>query len=235
MRGGLTAVDEPGLVAGERTEGDPGPAPARSSASSSAQAGPVNPIESYRQQRMAAALRGLRYDSGRAEIDASLPDLPARDAAEAVLSHGRGLDFYSQNMFVEAIEAFTRAVLLDPDAAQPYSDLALALVAKGRMSEALAAYGSALDRDPSAVETRMRRAMALEMADRSDEAVDEWNAVLEHDPDNATAHGRLAILHYYAGRYAEAWAHVHAVEALGGAVPPQFRPLLAAHMPEPAN
>ncbi|MBW7904263.1 MAG: tetratricopeptide repeat protein [Phycisphaerae bacterium] len=234
MRGGLTAVDEPGLVAGERTGGDSAPAPAQGSASS-AQAGPANPIENYRQQRMAAAMRGLRYESGRAEIDTSLSDLPAHDAAEAALSHGRGLDFYSRNMFVEAIGEFTRAVLQDPDAAQPYSDLALALVAKGRMNEALAAYASALDRDPSAVETRMRRAMAFEMADRSHEAIDEWSAVLEHDASNLAAHGRLAILYYYAGRYSEAWAHVHAVEALGGAVPPQFRPLLAAHMPEPAN
>lgn len=198
-------------------------------------AGPMNPIDNYKHERMRNAMRGLRYESGRAEIDAAeaAKVVTGRDAAAAAESNALGTELFETSMYVEAIEAQTRAVLQDPDVASYYSDLGLALTRKGKMDEAIAAYQSALDRDPESEATLARLAMGYELANRSAAAVEAWEQVVARVPTDTYAHMRLAVLNYYAGDYALAWEHVHAAEAAGGSVPPQFRPLLAQQMAEP--
>lgn len=65
------------------------------------------------------------------------------------------------------------------------------------------------------------------------QAVDTWEEVVDLDSNHAKTHERLAIALYYLGDYQASWGHVHAAEALEHEVPPQFRPLLEAQMPEP--
>jgi tetratricopeptide (TPR) repeat protein len=197
--------------------------------------GPVHPIENYKQERLAQAMRGLRYDSGRVEIDAAeaAKVVTGHDAGAAAAKNAEGNDFLNSGLVVESIGAHTSAVLLDPDNAEYYSDLGVALTRKGLMDEALAAYRSSLDRNPANVETHVRLAKALQSWKQPVEAIQVWQHVLTLNPDSADVHSRLARLMYFEGRYAEAWEHVHAAEALGGSVPPQFRPMLAQHMPEP--
>ena len=65
------------------------------------------------------------------------------------------------------------------------------------------------------------------------QAIETWGRVLAVDPNHAKTHERLAIVLYYLHDYQQSWRHVHAAEALGHQVPPQFRPLLEARMPEP--
>jgi len=71
--------------------------------------------------------------------------------------------------------------------------------------------------------------------DQREQALAELQRALELEPAHAQARERLALQLYYTGRPAEAWTQVHAAEALGQAVPPQFRALLARAYPEPSS
>jgi hypothetical protein len=83
------------------------------------------------------------------------------------------------------------------------------------------------------VEARFNLAHSLWMLSESDAAIAEMEEVIARDPANAAAYERLAIWRYYAGDDAAAWRNVHAAQALGHGLPPQFLDLLAARTPDP--
>ena len=195
------------------------------------------PPSHYRAELLRQAMRGLRYDSGRVEIDEPVAATVAERGTleQAMAEYDRGQELLRHNRRIQAIEAHTRAVLIAPEAAVLYEGLGTALLAKQQGPEAIAAYRSALDLDPDSVTVRFNLAQALQRAGQFDVAVDTLNEVLGLEPDHAGAHGRLAILLYYLQRDAEAWVHVHRAESLGATVPPQFRELLARRTPEPVD
>ncbi|MCG3127562.1 MAG: hypothetical protein CHACPFDD_02425 [Phycisphaerae bacterium] len=197
--------------------------------------GAASPIDDYRRGRVIAAMRGLRYESGLVEIDAAEAGkiVATQDPDEAAAENARGRQLLDEGMSVEAVAAHTRAVLLAPNVAAYYDALGTALVTKGRIAEALASYRTALKLDPRLIETRYRAGNMLEMLGRSDEAIAVWEDVVAQMPAHADAHRKLAIAHYFQGRYDAAWVETHLVEALGQSVPPQFRKLLEGQMAEP--
>lgn len=198
-------------------------------------AGQTAPPSHYRSALLADAMRGLRYDSGRVEIDHAVADTIARRGtrAEALAEYERGRELLQRNQRILAIKAHTRAVLIAPDEPLVYEGLAAALLAKGKVAEAVAAWRTALDLDPERLEARLHLAEALQRQRRFAGAAATFRQVLKQDPQCAAAHARLAVVLYYLGDDAGAWQHVHRAEALGAPVPPQFRALLARRTPEP--
>lgn len=198
--------------------------------------GGASPIEDYRKARTAKAMRGVLYDSGRVVIDeaAAREIVPNPDPSQAAAEFSRGEHLlYQENNREEAIAAFTRAVIHDPARAESYDGLGRALATKGKSREAIAAYRTALDLEPRRVDTTFNLAVAFQMSGQADEALRGWERTLKLDPNHAEAHSRLAIERYYRGENAASWRHVHAAEALGHPVPPQFRVLLEGQMAEP--
>ena len=195
------------------------------------------PPSDYRKELLRQAMRGLRYESGRVEIDEAVADTIVHRGtrAEAMAEYERGEAFLQQNQRIQAIGAFTRAVLIDPDEALLYEGLGTALLTKQKTHEALAAYRTALDRDPLLTTARLHLADALQRLGQHAEAANELREVIRREPDNGPARSRLAIVLYYVGDDTGAWEQVHAAEALGQPVPPQFRALLAQRAPEPAG
>lgn len=213
-----------------------GPAESTVAAGQTEQQAPaLSPIDDYRHARLARAMAGLKYDSGLVEIDGPVAAriVAGRDAQQAAAEYASGRQLLEQGLFVEAIAAHTKAVLLDPQQAEYYDGLAVALITRGRVEQALAAYRTCLSLDDSRVETRFRMGYALQMLGRLEEAVAEWSKVVEQQPAHGEAHSRLAIGYYYLGDYPSAWRHTHAAEAAGFAVPPQFRELLRTRLAEP--
>ena len=195
------------------------------------------PVTVSKQQRLQEAMEGLRYESGRGEIDRKVAG-EVRDGgadADAMASFERGEELLAENRRVEAIEAFTLAVLIAPEVPALYEGLGRALKDKGLMEEAKAAFGSALDRDPDFLDARVQLAVATEMLGRQEEANRAWRDVLALAPDHVQAHTRLAIGLYYLHEFDAAWEHVHRVEGMSHEVPPQFRILLANRLSDPAE
>ncbi len=203
------------------------PAPANS---------PVSPPNEYRRRLTREAMRGLRYDSGRVEIepDEARAIVQHEDPQQARAAYDRGQELLRHNRVIQSVKAHTKAVLLDPKNAELYEGLGTALLVKRKMPEAAAAFRTALDLVPESVSARFKLADALNRMGRLEEAIGEMRAVLAQEPQHAEAHRLLAMALYYAGRDVEAWEHVHRAEALGRAVPPQFRELLAGTAPRPA-
>ena len=69
--------------------------------------------------------------------------------------------------------------------------------------------------------------------ERFDEAIQDLKQALVLRPNYGEAHNNLAVIYLYRKDYPNAWIHVHAAEASGVRVNPQFRMELAALLPEP--
>lgn len=186
---------------------------------------------------VSAAMRGISYEGGTLAIDTeaarTLVEGPDAAASARALEQGRRL--IAINHREDAIAAMTRAVLLDPSSADALEGLGQALTVRRKYPEAAAAFRAALELAPG------KAALHVELADIQVRLNDRESAVaglrraLELDPDHAKARERLALQLYFTGRPDAAWDQVHASEARGHAVPPQFRLLLAQAHPEPAG
>lgn len=199
--------------------------------------GSISPIENYKQERLNKALRGLDYGTGRVTFGADWREVEAEIAPEAtaaslVVEGGTNLE---SSLFVEAIASFTHAVIRDPGSVEAYRGLAKALIGKGKTEFAHAAMETALDIAPTDAELLFELGLNYQRESDLEAAIATWNRLLDVQPQHAAAHERLAIAHYYLNEFDAAWTHVHAAEALGHAVPPQFRPLLEAKLAEPVQ
>lgn len=198
---------------------------------------PMPPLSEWKEQRTTQAMRGLRYDSGRVELDqpAASEIAPQRSREQAFAEMRRGVELAQQNYKTDALATLTKAVLLAPDEGELYLPLGWALEAKSKTNAALAAFATMLDLLPESLDARVALALTLQRSGDGLAAIDMWNSVLERRAGDAEAHRRLAILYYYQNDYAAAWLHVGAVEDLNQTVPPQFRSLLASRSPEPVR
>jgi tetratricopeptide (TPR) repeat protein len=199
---------------------------------------PPSAGQSFKEKRLAEALRGLDYGSGRVVVDTAAADpLPgAEQFASAADAYQRGLYYlFEKNDRVAAIGALTRAVIMAPDNPEHLTGLGQALLRKGKGDEAIASFNTALDLAPDHFEARKQLAWALQMSGDYQSSRQAWLRVLDLDPDHGEAHGRLAVLEYYLEDYESAWASVARAEDLGYEVPPQFLPLLREKMPPPAK
>ena len=193
----------------------------------------ANPIEQYKQKVVREAMEGLRYDTGRVEIDKTHPrnleNIGNLDAAHAAHEQGQ-YNLNNHNNFLGAIRNFSDAVIIAPDEPTLYVSLGEALSYKGQNKPAEASFRTALDLNPNLIDARQDLAALLYSVGRENEAIEEWNAVLTLDPNNAEAHGRLALAYYYQNDYTQSQNHLRRADQLGyDGIPPQFRPLLASH------
>jgi Flp pilus assembly protein TadD len=195
----------------------------------------TSPDRAGREEALNAAMRGLRYDDARIEIDSPVAAeiVPSPSSDQAAIEQAAGQIALGERRFIDAVANYTRGVLNAPDNSEALEGLGWSLHGAGRSKEACVAARSAYELNPTV--TRLPEALALFAQSAGDftQSVDAWRAVLSLDPNHATARGRLAILHYFSEDHAAAWAQLHAAEAAGQSVPPQLRGLLAEQMPEP--
>ncbi len=206
----------------------PAPAPGlgsaqRSTGETSTTPGPTN----YKQARLAAAIAGLRFDTGVVEVesedDYDLEFAWARfEEASALVDLGLAL---------QAIAAYRDSIQRAPDLADPYNGLGMILRLQNKMNEALAALRTAVRLDPNFIDAQFNLAITLWMTGEPNEATRQMQQVVQLQPDHALAHERLAIWSYYSGQADDAWQHVRAAQALNHALPPQFIALMETKMP----
>lgn len=193
--------------------------------------GAAEPETMDRSARKREALRGIDYSGSVARVDAAAARQP--DDAAAALALEQVRENLEINRNWTAIEAATQAVLFADSSAVAWGELGRTLLTKGLPTEAHAAYQAALELAPDEPGLLMASADAMiRIGDRA-AAIGELQRVLSVSPENAAARERLALQLYYTGQTQAAWTEVHAVEAAGGQVPPQFRVLLSKAMAEP--
>lgn len=111
---------------------------------------------------------------------------------------------YQAGRYGEAIERFRQLIQLNPDRAELYTNLGIALRAAGLLSEAIESYGKAVRLDPRSAETYYNLANALKEQERYSEAIDNYKRATEVNPDFAQAYYNLGNLLRGQQQYADA-------------------------------
>jgi tetratricopeptide (TPR) repeat protein len=111
-----------------------------------------------------------------------------------------------------AIDWFAQAIRQDPNVADYFSNLATALVNRGRLDEAIKSLDRALVLKPDWSELWLRMGMLLQQQDRTGEAGLCFDRALSVDPVYLEAANAAALSHFNAGRFEEAIARFeHAI------------------------
>ncbi len=179
--------------------------------------------------RLAAAMVGLTYEADREVVvneGASGPDPQAASAA-----FERGVALLAHNERIEAVGAFTQAVILDDAAADHYRGLGEALLTVNKTDEAIAALRTALARDPDDIESHYWLAEAFGARVDLAGARDQFETVVERDPRHGRAWSRLAVFRYYTDDRVGAQTALDRADTLGAAIPGQLAALIAGTVP----
>ncbi len=117
----------------------------------------------------------------------------------------------------EAVEAFDRAINLDPDYVEPRIGRGNAFQSQGQHEEAIAAYLYAITLDPDYIGKSATLRNKLGDSYRSlglySKAIEAYRYAIEHDSKCAAAHHGLGKVHHVEGRYGEAIeAYEYAIE-----------------------
>ncbi len=115
-----------------------------------------------------------------------------RPAGPTSLSHNdRGVALKRAGRFEEAIDAYRRAIALDPNHAAAHNNLGNALSNVGQMESAIEAYRRAIELKPEYAEAYNNLATVLTNLDRPGEAIAACQTALKFRPDLAEIHNSL--------------------------------------------
>jgi tetratricopeptide (TPR) repeat protein len=106
------------------------------------------------------------------------------ETADAKFWINKGDDLYGQGKYDEAIQAYDKAIKLDPKA-EYWIRKADALVASGKYDVAVHAYEKAIELDPNDAMAWLYKGLSLDKLGRRDEAIQAYDKVIELSPELA--------------------------------------------------
>ncbi len=106
-------------------------------------------------------------------------------------AYGEGASYLQLGSLDKAVEAFDRAINLNPDLADAYNAKGVIFTRRREYDEALKLYQKALTLNPSDAGIRLNIVLTYHLQGRRDEALKEYRRVLETSPEMA---GRISYL-----------------------------------------
>ena len=149
-----------------------------------------------RSEPQASGESGSRSDwrnvlgSARSEPQAS----GVKESASELFEVGCRLDS-ERETYAEAIEAYRRALEIDPEHADSHCNLGSIFYNQGRRGPARACFERALEIEPQHVEANLNLATMLEEDEHNEPALRHYKRALASDPFYADAHVSLALLY----------------------------------------
>jgi tetratricopeptide (TPR) repeat protein len=143
-----------------------------------------------------------RGNADREEIN----DVSPYDSATTFFS--KGLSYYDQGRWHEAIEAFEKAALAEPDYALAYFGLGITYSRLELWEEALASFAKAVALSPYHAEAYLGLGVAYTVLGRNNDALEVCRKAVQIKPQYAQAHYALALIYLKLGDQAsalEAW------------------------------
>jgi FkbM family methyltransferase len=141
-------------------------------------------------QTLVEAIR--HHHAGRvAEAEELYQTILNSPSANGVANYGFGLLCASQGRSREAVDAYRRAITIQPNFVDAYINLGTTVLALGRQEEAMTLYRQAIAIDPANIMAQGNLGKALQDMGRVDEAIAAYRAVIACQPDDALAHANL--------------------------------------------
>ena len=145
-------------------------------------------------QEQIIALNNL-YHSGQMEMtERSCRELLKSFPQSLNVINVLGAALQVQGKFIEAVQAFDRAIDLKPDFAEAFSNRGNALKELGQMQHAVASYDNAIQLNPDFADAWFNRGNALKDLGKLGQAIESYNKTLKLAPDFAPAHRNLSAL-----------------------------------------
>ena len=130
------------------------------------------------------------------QYDAAIPHYKTalQSQPRAIIWNNLGESLVATGRLEEAINAFQKALKLNPSFGNAHHNLALALARSGRQQESLVHFGDAARLQPENAGIRNNYAIMLGRAGKTDEAVQQFQMALRLAPGAASTHFNLANL-----------------------------------------
>ncbi len=122
-------------------------------------------------------------------------------ADEALDWYLKGNELSREGHFDSAVDAYLKAIQINPNATGPFYNMGLALKKLGQYEQAGGAFEAALRLEPDNLNIRLRLGNVYNLMEQWEKAIGHLNYVVHRDPENAEAHGNLgwALLNYDTG------------------------------------
>jgi len=105
----------------------------------------------------------------------------------------KGMAFVNSRDFDSAIEAFSKAIFLDPNFAMAYNNRGTAYGDKGQYDRAIDDYNEAISLDPDLALAYIGRGNAYNYKGQFDRAIEDYNRAISFDPNYAPAYNNRGI------------------------------------------
>ena len=118
--------------------------------------------------------------------------------------YDKGYTLYNMGKYEEAIQAYDKAIEIDPRYADAWNNKGAVLENMGKYDEAIQACDKAIEINPQFADAWNNKGFALENMGRYDEAMQAYDKVIEIDPQFAYAWNNKGTVFYNFGKYDEA-------------------------------
>jgi len=124
--------------------------------------------------------------------------------SSSVLYNTCGAVYKELGQFDASVEAFSRAITIQPDYAEARSNMGGALQEQGKLEEAIEAYKKALAIKPDYAEAYYNMGVTLQEQGKLEEAIEAYKKALDFQPDYAEAYSNMGVALQEQGKLKEA-------------------------------
>ena len=136
--------------------------------------------------------------------------------------NNRGLAYFHQGQYAQAISDYNNAIKVDPKYAEAYYNRGLSLDQVRYYPESLLDYDKAIELKPWYGDAYINRGFIYARQGKFDQALINFTRAIEINPENAEAYCNRAIVYYLLKDYDKSWNDVHKAQSLRIAFDPKF-------------
>jgi len=120
--------------------------------------------------------------------------------------NNRGLGFYAQGRFIQAIADYQKAIAINPEYANAYDNLGVVYVRQGKFAQAIKEYSRAIALNPDWAQGYNNRGAALFHQGDLTQALADYNKAIALNPGYVDAYSNRGIVYSHQGQLAAAIA-----------------------------